>query len=94
MVMLYFSDRTEVPKHVLVRFLEKESLFLNLETEQSYRLDDWYAHVASGHGGAEYWKCLREVAERIRRRSGPATSESFGAARAAGRFRLAPSPFC
>ena len=28
-----FADRVEVPKHVLVRFLEKESVFLNLETE-------------------------------------------------------------
>ena len=40
MVMLSFSDRVEVPKHVLVRFLEKESVFLNLETEQYYGLDE------------------------------------------------------
>jgi len=40
MVMLSFSDRVEVPKHVLVRFLKKESVFLNLETEQYYGLDE------------------------------------------------------
>ena len=38
--MLSFSDRVEVPKHVLVRLLEKESVFLNLETEQYYGLDE------------------------------------------------------
>ena len=30
----------KVPKHVVVRFLEKESLFLNLETERHYGLDE------------------------------------------------------
>jgi hypothetical protein len=35
-----FSDRVEVPKHVLVRFVEKESVFLNLETECYYGLDE------------------------------------------------------
>jgi len=30
----------KVPKHVLVRFLEKESLFRNLETERHYGLDE------------------------------------------------------
>jgi Coenzyme PQQ synthesis protein D (PqqD) len=39
-VTLAFSDRVEVPKHVLVRFLDKESVFLNLETEQYYGLDE------------------------------------------------------
>jgi Coenzyme PQQ synthesis protein D (PqqD) len=39
-VTLSFSDRVEVPKHVLVRFLDKESVFLNLETEQYYGLDE------------------------------------------------------
>jgi len=32
-LMISFSDRVEVPKHVLVRLLEKESVLLNLETE-------------------------------------------------------------
>ena len=38
--MLSFSDHVEVPKHVLVRFLEKESVLLNLETECYYGLDE------------------------------------------------------
>jgi Coenzyme PQQ synthesis protein D (PqqD) len=38
--VLSFSDRVEVPRHVLVRFLENESVFLNLETEQYYGLDE------------------------------------------------------
>jgi hypothetical protein len=39
-VIFSFSDRVEVPTHVLVRFLEKESVFLNLETERYYGLDE------------------------------------------------------
>jgi len=35
-----FSDHVGVPKHVLVRFVEKESVFLNLETECYYGLDE------------------------------------------------------
>lgn len=35
-----FSDHVEVPKRVLVRFVEKESVFLNLETECYYGLDE------------------------------------------------------
>ena|SRR5271165_437637 len=38
--MLSFSDHVEVPKHVLVRFLEKEPVLLNLETECYYGLDE------------------------------------------------------
>jgi len=38
--MLSFSDRVEVPSHVMVRLLEKESVFLNLETEHYYGLDE------------------------------------------------------
>ena len=38
--MLSFSDHVEVPKHVLVRFVEKESVLLNLETECYYGLDE------------------------------------------------------
>ena len=39
-VMLSFSDRVEVPKHVLVCFLEKECVLLNLEAEIYYGLDE------------------------------------------------------
>jgi hypothetical protein len=38
--MLSFSDGVEVPTHVMVRFLDKESVFLNLETERYYGLDE------------------------------------------------------
>jgi hypothetical protein len=52
MVMLSFSDRVEVPKHVLVRFLEKESVFLNLETELYYGLDET---------GTRMWQVVTEA---------------------------------
>jgi len=38
--MLSFSDRVEVPKHVLVCFLEKDCVLLNLEAEIYYGLDE------------------------------------------------------
>jgi hypothetical protein len=39
-VKFSFSDRVEVPKHVLVRALEKESVLLNLEAECYFGLDE------------------------------------------------------
>ncbi len=39
-VVLSSSERTEVPKHVLVCFLEKDSVLLNLEREIYYGLDE------------------------------------------------------
>jgi Coenzyme PQQ synthesis protein D (PqqD) len=38
--MVSFADRAEVLPHVLVRFLDKESVLLNLETERYYGLDE------------------------------------------------------
>jgi len=35
-----FTDRVAVPQHVLVRFLDNESVFLNLETERYFGLDE------------------------------------------------------
>lgn len=35
-----FSDRLEAPKHALVRFIEKESVLLNLDTGCYYGLDE------------------------------------------------------
>ena len=35
-----FTDRVSVPQHVLVRFLDNESVFLNLETERYFGLDE------------------------------------------------------
>jgi hypothetical protein len=37
--MIVFTDRVVVPAHVMVRFLDSESLFLNLETERYFGLD-------------------------------------------------------
>jgi len=39
-VIASFSDRVEVPKNVLVRFIEKEFVFRNLETECYFGLDE------------------------------------------------------
>jgi hypothetical protein len=39
-VKLSFSDRVGVPKDVLVRFVGKETVLLNLETECYYGLDE------------------------------------------------------
>jgi len=38
--MVSFADRAETLPHVLVRFLDKESVLLNLETERYYGLDE------------------------------------------------------
>jgi hypothetical protein len=38
--MMAFSKRAAVPSHVLVRYLDKESVLLNLETERYFGLDE------------------------------------------------------
>jgi hypothetical protein len=38
--MVSFTDRVQSPPHVLVRFLDKESVLLNLETERYFGLDE------------------------------------------------------
>ena len=38
--MRSFAERASVPTHVLVRFLDKESVLLNLETERYFGLDE------------------------------------------------------
>jgi hypothetical protein len=37
--MIVFTDRVVVPAHVMVRFLDNESVFLNLDTERYFGLD-------------------------------------------------------
>jgi len=37
--MIVFTDRVVVPEHVMVRFLDNESVFLNLDTERYFGLD-------------------------------------------------------
>ena len=38
--MVSFLDRATMPAHVLVRFLDRECVLLNLETEQYFGLDE------------------------------------------------------
>ena len=38
--MRSFAERASVPSHVLVRFLEGESVLLNIETERYFGLDE------------------------------------------------------
>jgi Coenzyme PQQ synthesis protein D (PqqD) len=38
--MVSFANRATAPAHVLIRFLDRESVLLNLETEQYFGLDE------------------------------------------------------
>lgn len=38
--MVSLGDRVVVPQHVLVRFMDRESVLLNLETEKYFGLDE------------------------------------------------------
>jgi len=38
--MVRLADRVVVPQHVLVRFMDRESVLLNLETERYFGLDE------------------------------------------------------
>lgn len=38
--MVSLADRVVVPQHVLVRFMDRESVLLNLETERYFGLDE------------------------------------------------------
>jgi Coenzyme PQQ synthesis protein D (PqqD) len=53
--MVMFSDKVTVPGHVLVRFLDKEAVLLNIETERYFGLDET---------GARMWQ-LATTAENI-----------------------------
>jgi hypothetical protein len=63
--MLLFTDRASVPSHVLVRFLEAESVLLNLDTERYFGLDStgtrmWKAVTASADINLAYHELLEE----------------------------------
>lgn len=63
--MLTFEDRTTAPAHVLVRFLDQESVLLNLETEKYFGLDQtgtrmWQLLTASENIDAAYRQLLAE----------------------------------
>ena len=38
--MVTYSERVSVPSHVLVRFLDRESVLLNVQTERYFGLDE------------------------------------------------------
>jgi hypothetical protein len=63
--MIVFTDRVEVPAHVMVRFLDNESVFLNLETERYFGLDQtgtrmWQVITSSSNVEAAYQQLLGE----------------------------------
>jgi hypothetical protein len=63
--MVTFSDRTAIPQHVLVRVLDRESVLLNLETEQYFGLDEtgtrmWQLVTAAPNIDAAYQDLLAE----------------------------------
>jgi hypothetical protein len=64
-VMFSFADRVAAPTHVMVRFLDNESVFLNLETERYFGLDQtetrmWHFVTATRNIDAAYQKLLDE----------------------------------
>jgi hypothetical protein len=63
--MVSFADRAEVLPHVLVRFLDKESVLLNLETERYFGLDEtgtrmWQLVTAAPNIDAAYQELQNE----------------------------------
>jgi hypothetical protein len=64
-VMVSFTDKISVPSHVLVRFLDKESVLLNLETERYFGLDEtgtrmWQLATTAPNIEATYRQLLDE----------------------------------
>jgi hypothetical protein len=63
--MVSFSNRASVPQHVLVRFLDREAVLLNLETERYFGLDEtgtrmWQVVTAAPTIDAAYEELLAE----------------------------------
>ena len=63
--MVSFMDRVVVPSHVLVRFLDKESVLLNIETERYFGLDEtgtrmWQLVTAAPRIEVAYGQLLEE----------------------------------
>jgi Coenzyme PQQ synthesis protein D (PqqD) len=64
-LMVSLSDRVVVPSHVLVRFLDKESVLLNIETERYFGLDEtgtrmWQLVTAAPSVEVAYQQLLEE----------------------------------
>lgn len=63
--MVSFADRVTVPQHVLIRFLDKESVLLNIETERYFGLDEtgtrmWQLVTAAPNIETAYHQLLDE----------------------------------
>ncbi len=63
--MVSFAGRAGAPAHVLVRFLDREAVLLNLETEQYFGLDEigtrmWQLVTDSPNIDAAYQELLGE----------------------------------
>jgi hypothetical protein len=63
--MVSLTDRVVVPSHVLVRFLDKESVLLNIETERYFGLDEtgtrmWQLVTAAPNVEVAYQQLLAE----------------------------------
>jgi coenzyme PQQ synthesis protein D (PqqD) len=63
--MVSLTDRAAVPAHVLVRILDRESVLLNLDTEQYFGLEEtgtrmWQLVTASPNIEAAYQELLAE----------------------------------
>jgi hypothetical protein len=64
-LMVTFTGRAAAPAHVLVRIVDRESVLLNLETEQYFGLDEtgtrmWQLITASPNIDAAYQELLAE----------------------------------
>src|SRR5437879_13494409 len=64
-LMIALTDRVVVPSHVLVRFLDKESVLLNIETERYFGLDEtgtrmWQLVTAAASVEVAYQQLLAE----------------------------------
>ncbi len=63
--MVPFTNRAAAPAHVMVRYLDRESVLLNLETEKYFGLDEtgtrmWQLVTASPNIDAAYQELLEE----------------------------------
>jgi hypothetical protein len=58
--MVSFTDRAKVPPHVLVRFLEGESVLLNLDTEDGTGTRMWHTVTAAPNIDVAYRELLEE----------------------------------
>ena len=63
--MVSFTDRASAPHHVMVRFLDRESVLLNLETERYFGLDEtgtrmWQLLTTSPNIDTAYQELLAE----------------------------------